>query len=268
MRPWETSQLSNAYKEHTLFAELVYMIDLYECLSNRAYCFLQTRTKEIFNYQAYCLMAIQGTLESINMLLKTGRMNDAIVLIRKMYDDVVTWIYLDVRLRDEIDFPNELYVKDVVDWIENDFRIPSIKQLLKVIKDSPHTRDLFSYFDWDGKLKSFRQFLDDSVHSNNYDRILFNCNTVYLEDKREKLLDQIAGIFNQLMTLQIAFVFHLDSHYMMASDYMDALEMGCQPEEGSERWVAPFAQKAFDKYIRPNKPLAEFIKKHCCLEIA
>ena len=55
---------------------------------------------------------------------------------------------------------------------------------------------------------------------------------------------------------------------MMASDYIDSLEIGMTPPEGSERWIAPFAQEAFDKYIVPYKALAEFIKDNCCLEIS
>ena len=53
----------------------------------------------------------------------------------------------------------------------------------------------------------------------------------------------------------------------MASDYIDYLENGLTPPKDSEKWIANYAQEAFDKYIKPNKSLAVFIKEHCGLNI-
>ena len=53
----------------------------------------------------------------------------------------------------------------------------------------------------------------------------------------------------------------------MASDYMDYLEFGEIPPEGSDQWLAPFAQEAFGKYIKRDKKLADFIKNSCSLQI-
>ena len=97
--------------------------------------------------------------------------------------------------------------------------------------------------------------------------MLFNCNTVYLNDNREKKLDGIVIILNQLMRIQVAFIFHLNPLYLMASEYMDYIEIGEQPPQGSDTWIAPFAQVAFDKWIKPDIKLASFIKVNCCLEI-
>ena len=36
-----------------------------------------------------------------------------------------------------------------------------------------------------------------------------------------------------------------------ASDYIDSLDMGLEPEEGSQYWVAPFIQK----YIKDNEEI-------------
>lgn len=54
----------------------------------------------------------------------------------------------------------------------------------------------------------------------------------------------------------------------MASDYMDCLEMGITPPDGSQNWIAPFAQDAFDKVIKPHKSIANFILSTCYLEIS
>lgn len=109
--------------------------------------------------------------------------------------------------------------------------------------------------------------MDNSVHSNGFNHVLLNCNTVYLKNKREKQLENISEILNQLMTIQVAFIFHLNPTYFMASDYMDYMECGETPPEGSENWIATFAQTAFDKYVKQCSKLAEYIKRTCRLEI-
>lgn len=43
---------------------------------------------------------IEGTLDSITTLLTKGRINDAYTLIRKLFDDILMEIYMDVTLKD------------------------------------------------------------------------------------------------------------------------------------------------------------------------
>lgn len=54
----------------------------------------------------------------------------------------------------------------------------------------------------------------------------------------------------------------------MASDYYDALEMGETPTAGSENWISPFAQDAFNRYLKPDKSLSKLIRSCCSLEIS
>lgn len=53
-------------------------------------------------------MSIQGTLDSIKTLLKIARINDAFVLVRKVFDDILTEIYLDITLKDKFDIKKRL----------------------------------------------------------------------------------------------------------------------------------------------------------------
>lgn len=259
--------LSKIYKEHHLFKELDEMMDFYEAVSDRAIYFLPSGTREFYNYESYYFMSIKGTLDSIKTLLKIARINDSFVLVRKVFDDILTNIYLSVILKDKFDIYKGLYVEDVQRWIESSFRIPSLKKILKTLQESPQTQDLYPYFGWKTYLEHNRKFLDDCVHSNRFSRVLFNCNTVYLDDKRENQLENISVLLNQLMTIQVSFIFYLNPAYLMASDYMDYLEFGETPPAGSDQWIAPFAQKAFDKHIKNHSKLAEFIKNNCSLQI-
>lgn len=71
----------------------------------------------------------------------------------------------------------------------------------------------------------------------------------------------------QIMLVHISFMFYMNGPYMMASDYMDHRDMGMEPPEGSESWLAPYAQRAFDEFLKPHEKLAAFIKEHCCMDI-
>ena len=74
-------------------------------------------------------------------------------------------------------------------------------------------------------------------------------------------------MLNQLMMIQVSFIFYLNPAYLMASVYMDYLEFGETPPAGSDQWIATFAQEAFDNHIKNYSKLAEFIKNNCSLEI-
>lgn len=54
---------------------------------------------------------------------------------------------------------------------------------------------------------------------------------------------------------------------MMDSTYIDYLDEGATPPEGSENLIASYAQEAFDKYIKSQDQLAIFIKNNCSFQI-
>jgi len=255
-----------AYHTHHVFEEINYMMDYYENVSFSCFSFVPTGTNGIANYASYIYLSLKGTLDSIRLVMKAGQLSDAYVLIRKFFDDVLVDIYLDIVRKDKFDWMKSIIVKDVDEWLRGKHRIPGVKQILKVIKESPTSKDLYPFFGWDSYLKHNRTILDDNVHANRYASILLNCRDVEFGD-RVKSLDGASIILKQVFTIHLAFIFYLNGQFMMASDYIDSLEIGLTPPEGCENWIASFAQEAFDKYIKPNKQLAIFIKKHCPLGI-
>ena len=258
-------KMPEAYLKHKVFDDLKCMREFYDSLSYSCYSFVASGTKGIGNYASYVYSAIEGTLDSITTLLTKGRINDAYTLIRKLFDDILLEIYMDVTLKDKFSLDNYI-VEEVNEWIQGKHLIPKSEKILKYLKTSESTRDLYPLFGWDTYLKKNRELLDDSVHSNRYHLMLLNCNKVYLDD-RERHLKNCEIVLNQLFLLHLSFIFHLNPHYLMASDYMDYLEMGETPPEGSETWIASFAQDAFDKVIKPYKTIANFILTTCYLEI-
>ena len=254
------------YQNHLVFEEIKHMMSYYEGVSDTCYSFMATGVSGIGNYDSYVFMSMRATLESIQMLLKSGQITDAFILIRKFFDSVLVDLYIDVVRKEKFDVFDNLIVEDVENWIKKRHRIPSLKRILSILQHSDATKDLYPFFGWETYLKHNRDLLDDDVHSNRYISMLMNCRELVLEG-REKRLDNASIILKQVFLVHLSFIFFLNGHFMMATDHLDYLEMGMTPPEGSEHWMAPYAQQAFDHYIKPHTELAIFIKEHCCLDI-
>ena len=257
--------MPESYLKHKVFDDLKYMMEFYDSISMSCFSFVASGTQGITNYASYVYTAIEGTLDSISILLTKGRINDAYSLIRKLFDDILLEIYIDVTLKDKFSIDN-FFVEEVNEWIYGKHRIPKTEKILKYLEKSERTKDLYPLFGWKTYLKKNRELLDDSVHSNRFQQMLLNCNTVYIES-RERHLKNCEIILNQLFLLHLSFIFHLNPQYLMASDYIDCMEIGMTPPDGCQNRIAPFAQDAFDKVIKPHNAISEFIKKTCYLEI-
>lgn len=258
-------RMPESYLKHKVFDALKYMMEFYDSISMSCFSFVASGTHGITNYASYVYTAIEGTLDSISILLTKGRINDAYSLIRKLFDDILLEIYIDVTLKDKFSIDN-FFVAEVNEWIQGKHRIPKTEKILRCLETSEKTKDLYPLFGWDTNLKKNRELLDDSVHSNRFHLMLLNCNKVYIED-RERHLKNCEIVLNQLFLLHVSFIFHLNPQYLMTSDYMDYMENGQTPPIGCENWIAPFAQDVFDKVIKPHKKISEYIKRNCYLEI-
>lgn len=257
----------DAYQKHQVFELIDHMMDYYEGISDTSFSFIPNGTLTFGNYATYVYMSIRSTLDSIKMLLKAGHITDAFVLIRKLFDTVLVEIYLNVVREDQFDWMKCIVVKDVDEWLRKGHWIPKTEKILSVLKESKSTKDLYPMFGWDTYLKKNRSLLDNHVHASSYRSILLNCQDIHI-DNREKELKNASIILNQIMLLHLSFNFYLNGPYMIASDYMDYWDMNMEPPEGSESWIALYAQEAFDEFIKPHPRLAEFIREHCCLDIA
>ena len=255
-----------SYTKHKIFGEIEDYKDFYDSISNSCHCFIPNGVEPMLNYASYIFTSIQSTLDSVKMLFENGRINDAYVLIRKLFDDILVEIYIDILRKDNFDYEENIIVKDANEWIKGKYRIPCIKKILQTIKDSPTTKEIYPFFGWNTYLEKDRVFLDDSVHSNRYSIMLINCDQLYIEN-REQYLDKASVILKQIFTLHLSFIFYLNPQYLMDSTYVDYLDEGATPPKGSENWIAIYAQEAFDKYIKARAQLATLIKQNCSLHI-
>ena len=257
---------SKTYQEHRVFAELGRYADFYEQLAMSILSFVSMGTKAIINVDTYAYSSVQGTLESITAILQSGRINDAYALLRKYYDSATINIYANLYLKDHFSIDN-FVVEKIENWLHGKEKLPEYRILSEYIRSSEKLKPITDLLMVDDRYKKIRDRCNDHTHYNFFRHVLLNDNKIHITNRVE-WLDVFAHDVLDLFVLHVAYVFLLNDHYMMSSDYLDTLECGMQPEEGSQYWVAPFIQKTFDEVITPRRPdIMAVIKANTAMQL-
>ena len=114
----------------------------------------------------------------------------------------------------------------------------------------------------DDRYKKLRDRCNDNTHYNFYHNVLLNDNEIH-NPNRIKYLDAISFDMRALFIQHFAYIFYINDHYFMSSDYINSLDVGMTPEEDSQYWVAPFIQEIFSEIIEKYRPdIAKEIKEN------
>lgn len=240
------------YQEHHVFNELQRYMDFYEQLSMSVFSFATIGTQAACNIDTYVYSSMQGTVESIKTILLTGRINDAYALLRKYYDSAAINIYSNLYLKNKFSIES-LIVEEINNWLQGKKKLPEYRVMSRYIKSSEVLKPINEVFGIDDRYKHLRERCNDHTHYNFYRHAMLNDNKIRIENRSwwlDRLYDDVRDIF----IFHLGYIFFLNSHYLMSSDYLDALECGEQPVEDSQYWVAPFIQEVFDQVITPRRP--------------
>jgi len=267
-----------AYQKHQVFSELDRYASFYDSLAMAVFGFMTMGTKSICNIDTYVYGSIKGTIESIKAVLLAGRLNDGYALLRKYYDSVVINIYSNLYLNDHFSIdnlltrldnvgPDSFVVAKINDWLQGRERLPGYRSMTKYIRNSARLKPVNDAFLGDNKYIALRDRCDDHLHYNFFHHVMLNDNEVSIES-RGKWLERLRRDIRDLFILHVGYILFMNSHYMMSSDYVDALECGMTPEEDSQLWVAPFIQAIFDEVITPARPdITALIKSHTSMQL-
>ena len=255
------------YQWHMVFNELALYLEFYEHLSFSAFRWISMGTKSIVgNIDTYMFSSIKGTISSINSILKDGRINDAYALLRKYHDSVIINIYSNLYLKKEFSLSNFI-VKQIDDWVSGKDKLPEYRIMSKYIKDAYEVVELTAIINSDNRYKEIRDRCNDHTHYNFYKNALLNDNEVHIPG-RHNILNQFLKDLRDLFIFHLSYIFYIKDNYMMSSDYMDSLECNCEPEEGSQYWVASFVQEIFITRITAYRPdIAELIKSNTSMQL-
>lgn len=240
-------QIDKQYFEHQIFSQLKEYSEFYYDLADSVMGWVTTGTTIVTNPDTYLYSSIQGTLSSIYDVLKKGRINDAYALLRKYYDSTIINVYTILYLEDNVSF-EDIIVKQIENWLNGTERLPPYRIMSQYIRNSSKLTPISELLDAD-RYKRIRQRCNDHMHYNQYVHVLINDKELYLKN-RLNVLNNFSHDLRHLFTQHIAYLFYLNSHYMMSSDYVDYMDAGLTPPPGCENFVAPFIQKVFDVVIK------------------
>jgi hypothetical protein len=258
--------LDKTYKEHPVFTTLPQYSKFYERLSFSILGFITQGTNAICNIDTYVYSSIQGTIESINDILGKGRINDSYALLRKYYDSTIINVYSNLYLNDHFSIDNFI-VDKINNWLQGKERLPEFRVMSNYIRSSTKLKKINDLLYKDTRYKETRERCNDHAHYNFYQNVLLNDNEIHLEN-RISALNIFSIDLENIFILHLSYLFYLNEHYMMSSDYVDNLECGLTPEKGSQYYVAPFIQEIFDSEIKKKRiDLATEIKNKTCMKL-
>ena len=242
---------SEAYQSHTVFADLTRYISFYKSLTMSIFLFPTMGIKAIANIDSYTYSSMHGTLESIQSILLSGRINDAYCFLRKYCDSAVIDIYTKLYLNEHFSIQN-FVVDEIQKWLSGKLQLPKYGIMIEYIADAQAVKPITSILSSDNRYKAIRDRCNAHTHYKFYQHVLLNDNEVSLQN-RIQWRNTFRVDAQDLLVMHLAYVFFMKDHYMMSSDYTDALECGVQPEPDSQYWVAPFVQENFDEAITPRR---------------
>lgn len=267
---WNEELLPTDYREHQIFINLESINDFYDFLSDNSSFYISEGLPIIsHNIDSLVFSSIKGTIDSIRLLLINAHINDAYAITRKYFDEIFFNVYLTVYRKDQIkNRDNELLplIERVKKWVDERYNTPRYDNMIKYFERSESYSSLFAYFDFEKRYRKIRYILDDNMHMNSYQLMRTNINEIYNQNGI-RYLNLLNTCICDLFRFHFASCLYLNPHYCVASDYVDCLDMGLTPPQGSQNWIASAAQEMFDKMIKPHKKLALFLKESVFLNI-
>lgn len=261
------SVLTDEYVNHHVFEELDKYIAFYEMLSFSVFGFVTLGVSgRIHNIDSYSFSSTRATILSMKAVLLKGSIGDAYTLLRKYHDFVVMNTYTSLYLNDNRN-TNNFIVEKIDKWVKDTEQLPEIKEMRMYIGRSTKLAKIKEILDRDTRYTELRNRCNNHVHYNRYYYVLVNDSEIYQAD-RAKELNQFSDDFRNIFIQHFAYLFSLNGHYMSSSDYMDAMDLGVEPEDGAQYYVAPFIQETFTEIIKKHRAdLAEEIKNNTFMKL-
>lgn len=260
------SPIDSIYTNHEIFELMSGCSNFYYLLSFSVFGFLTLGVRASVNIDSYIFSSIQGTVDSTREILLKGRINDAYALLRKYHDLIIIDIYANLYSKNNLNEDTFLNTR-INNWFNGTEKFPEFRVMSQYIRNQKDLSALNDLLYADTTYKDLRERCNDNTHYNFYHNVVLNDKDIYNET-RISALNNFAEDFENLFILHIGYLFYINDHYLMSSDYSDSMDLGLEPEEGSQYNVAPFIQNLFDDLISKKRPqLVELIKSNTLMRI-
>lgn len=124
---------SEAYQGHPIFQDLDSFVEFYEDLGYQTWTYLSEGTRAVFGLDSFVFSSIQGTLDSVRMLLRAGMMNDAYALVRAYHDAAIINAYTAHYLKSHFGI-DQFIVESIEGWRSGKLKLPRFKTMLTYLR--------------------------------------------------------------------------------------------------------------------------------------
>ncbi len=202
-----------------------------------------------------------STLKTINFCIQNCHIGDAYTLIRKYRDDLFLYLYfIECHSKSDL-FKLEptIHEKNIERWFNDSLDDFHISKIIKYILTNKIIEELVIKFglkaDWDKIGKD----LNNYVHTNGLKYARHNF--IYKNKKCDDVTIEIYHILKFITVVAISIMILIKPQFISSTDYLDSLEVGMVPEEGSQYFIAPFILDFVSKYIKDfNNNMVTFLK--------
>lgn len=207
------------------------------------------------------------TLESIKGCLQYGSLSDANALVRKFRDQSLMYLYFLAVVKKN-SYPDENFDKHfeyLFDWYSSKIGFIDFDQMFKYLKSDPNVLEIIDKYGLQENWKILRHKLNDYVHVKGVENAYANYNMNYDLSSGFKKIDKN---LKYLSVYFLSLLLIIDSTMVMSTDYIDHMEMGMTPPEGSKYNIAPSIQEFIDQYLKSyDNDLVNFVKQSSIMEI-
>src|SRR5437588_813388 len=161
------------YQKHAVFTELERYCCFYENLARSVFSFVSGGTGALCNIDSYLLSSIQGTLTSVRLILRDGRINDAYALLRKYHDSAIINVYTQLYLEDNFSIDN-FVVEKIDNWLKGKEQLPKFRIMSQYIRKSARVDPITELLEADDRYKKLRVRCNGHMHYNFYSNVLLN----------------------------------------------------------------------------------------------
>lgn len=287
-------------EEFKVFSEEIdYVIEFFNCFSElifyngRIISFISDNN--IYTLNTSLIESSTQTLKSIKLCCSIGSFSDANVLIRKLRDDLIQYVYIlsiintrklfieesveAINIDDTEDFANSsqnpqfnnILTQDeqaVVAWFTNSVsdsprlirKKLEFENYMKVLKQNENIRQILEDYNLQEYWETLRKRLNNYVHSNGTS--FSTLNSVSPENKNlETHFKNINIRTSYISSFFLVLILMTESSLISSTDYIDHLDCGLEPPENSQYSIASFIQTFIDKKVSKLHPeLKQYLK--------
>ena len=269
----ENRYMGKEYIKHDVFQTLDDLGEFYDNLGFNCSSFAGAIcVTKLLNLDDRIFYALQGTLETIGVALKNGRINDAFSLLRKYNDAILISIYLSIKIMEEYqktlseDWDLKFNWDNPIDeWTRqtNKFVPGSMDKVVSAINEYEPFRELNLVISLGDKCSQYyreRKECNDNSHYNSWKYFLLNDFRLnqYLEDNALSAMTYLKMSLLEFFSIHFSYMFTIHNEYFL-SPYEDYAMAGIEYDYA----ICPFVEDVYKKYIKPNFPqLVEYLAQH------